>query len=76
VEYSYFPEDTIYAILFKELVSTNLWNLIKTHRITGFLDFSIVWYTREHDVSETGLFPSSGKGGGEDTYSVGPLRKS
>jgi hypothetical protein len=24
VEYSYFPEDTIYAILFKELVSTNL----------------------------------------------------
>jgi hypothetical protein len=21
------------------------------------------------------LFPSSGKGGGEDTYSVGPLRK-
>jgi hypothetical protein len=22
------------------------------------------------------LFPSSGEGGGEDTYSVGPLRKS
>jgi hypothetical protein len=27
------------------------------HRITGFLDFSIVWYSREHDVSETGSVP-------------------
>jgi hypothetical protein len=45
-------------------------NLKSLHRITGFfLDFSIVRF-RKLD-----LFPSSDEGG-EDTYSVGPLRKS
>jgi hypothetical protein len=41
--------------------------------LLGFWTFSIVWYSREHDVSELDLFPSSGEGGGQDTYSVGPL---
>jgi hypothetical protein len=38
----------------------------------GFWTFYIVWYATEHDVSELDLFPSSGEGGGEDAYSVGP----
>jgi hypothetical protein len=31
---------------------------------------------KKHDVSKTGSVSSSGEGGGEDTYSIGPLRES
>jgi hypothetical protein len=30
--------------------------------------FSIVWYSRETTFRKLDLFPSSGEGGGEDTY--------
>jgi hypothetical protein len=61
--------------------------MVRNTELLGFWTFSVAWYSREHNVSETGilekttfrkldLFPSSGEGGGEDTYSVGPLRKS
>jgi hypothetical protein len=41
--------------------------------VSGPFPSSVILENRKHDVSD--LFPSSGEGG-EDTYSVGPLRKS
>jgi hypothetical protein len=49
------------------------------HRITGFLDFfhrPVFYRTENMMFRKLDLFPSSGEGRGEDTYSVGPLRKS
>jgi hypothetical protein len=52
-------------------------NYIEIHRITGFLDFFPTSSILENTTfRKLNLFPSSGEGGGEDTYSVGPLRKS
>jgi hypothetical protein len=52
---------------------------MNSHRITGFLDFfpsSGILETRKHDVSETGFVSVlRWKGGGENTYSVGPLER-
>jgi hypothetical protein len=48
------------------------------HRITGFSDFFYlpVFYRKENTTfRKLDLFPFTGEGG-EDTYSVGPLRKS
>jgi hypothetical protein len=42
--------------------------------VFGLCPSSSILKTREHNVSETDLFPCSGEGG--DTYSVGSLRKS
>jgi hypothetical protein len=48
-----------------------------THRITGFLDFfPLSGILGNTTFRKLDLFPSSGEGGAEDTYSVGPLRKS
>jgi hypothetical protein len=33
--------------------SKRFWRWCITHRITGFLGFFHVWYSKEHDVSET-----------------------
>jgi hypothetical protein len=43
----------IYLILCKIYLDFNGSDDGVKHRITGFSDFSIVWYSREHDVSET-----------------------
>jgi hypothetical protein len=46
--------------------------------LLGFWTFSIVRYSRiqKYDISETGSVSVFRLGGGKDTYSVGPLRKS
>jgi hypothetical protein len=52
---------------------------IEIYRITGFLDFfhrPVFQRTENTTFRKLDPFPSSGEGGGEDTYSVGPLRKS
>jgi hypothetical protein len=49
----------------------------ETFRITVFGGtFSIVWYSGEHDVSETGSVSILRRRWGEDTYSVRLLKKS
>jgi hypothetical protein len=46
----------------------NYWGL-------GLFPLSGILENRKHDVSETGSVSALSCGGGEDTYSVGPLRK-
>jgi hypothetical protein len=41
-----------------------------------FLTFFSVLYSNNTAFRKLDLFPSSGEVGGEDAYSVGPLRKS
>jgi hypothetical protein len=49
------------------LKSQNYW-VFGLFPLSGILENTTFWKLK--------LFPSSGEGGGEDTYSVGPLRKS
>jgi hypothetical protein len=50
---------------------------ISTEFTEFFWTFSIVLYSKKNTkFRKLDLFPSSGEGGGEDTYSVGPLRES
>jgi hypothetical protein len=47
-----------------------------THRITGFFGlFASSGLLENTTFRKLDLFPSSGEGGLEDTYSVGPLRE-
>jgi hypothetical protein len=68
--------DSLYEIYFQHFAILCHPNVEISYRITGFFIFFIVWYSREDDVSETGSVSYTGEGGGEDTYSVGPFRKS
>jgi hypothetical protein len=60
-------------------VKVRVVNFLSKHRATGFLDFAhrLVFQTKymEYNVAETGHF-SKFLRGGEDTYTVGFLRKS
>jgi hypothetical protein len=46
----------------------------QNYRVLGRCPSAGILKTREHNVSETELFPSSDEGG--DTYFVGSIRKS
>jgi hypothetical protein len=55
--------------------STAFWQWCITHRFIGFFQSPCILENRKHDFSKTG-FVSVFMLGGEDTYSVGPLRNS
>jgi hypothetical protein len=49
--------------------------MVYNTELLGFWTYSIVWYLENTTFRKLDLFPSSDEGAGEDTYSVGPLRK-
>jgi hypothetical protein len=56
--YLSFDDVSVFLIIIESMKVLNLFVCLNcsciSHRITGFLDFSIVWYSTEYDVSETG----------------------
>jgi hypothetical protein len=57
----------------------DVWKVSSPSELMGFWTVSIIWDSKKLETTtfrKLDLFPSSGKGGERDTYSVGSLRKS
>jgi hypothetical protein len=57
-------------------ITLSVQTLDKDTGLLGFGTFSIVWYSTERDVSETGSVSVLRRRRGKNNYSIGPLRKS
>jgi hypothetical protein len=74
----HFPSQTKFGNTFDsdrlERILTMVYVVQNSQNFSGLLSSSCI--PKNTTFRKLDLFPSSGKGGGEDTYSVGPLRES